>query len=148
MTLPSKREGVTGSPPRENYEAPRLEDEDEWSKISSTAKIGETIRVPVEVFERRNKPARELDVRDMRKEDLESLRTADPFMYYSIPGVRAAEVAFEDVDYSDVNDLCRGFGSQVSFASRRPRSQHDLVDSTKVARRSCISFECDMTILL
>eukprot|EP00584_Thalassiosira_punctigera_P002017 CAMPEP_0172526314 /NCGR_PEP_ID=MMETSP1067-20121228/1258_1 /TAXON_ID=265564 ORGANISM="Thalassiosira punctigera, Strain Tpunct2005C2" /NCGR_SAMPLE_ID=MMETSP1067 /ASSEMBLY_ACC=CAM_ASM_000444 /LENGTH=48 /DNA_ID= /DNA_START= /DNA_END= /DNA_ORIENTATION= len=48
MTLPSKREGVTGSPPRENYEAPRLEDEDEWSKISSTAKIGETIRVPVE----------------------------------------------------------------------------------------------------
>jgi len=86
---------------------------------------------------------RELDVREMRDEDLESLRTTDPFLYYSIPGVRAARVALRDIDYSDLNMLSRRSTNQVS-SSTQPQYSND----TKVVRRSCISFECDLSTML
>eukprot|EP00584_Thalassiosira_punctigera_P004443 CAMPEP_0172538682 /NCGR_PEP_ID=MMETSP1067-20121228/10028_1 /TAXON_ID=265564 ORGANISM="Thalassiosira punctigera, Strain Tpunct2005C2" /NCGR_SAMPLE_ID=MMETSP1067 /ASSEMBLY_ACC=CAM_ASM_000444 /LENGTH=175 /DNA_ID=CAMNT_0013324229 /DNA_START=153 /DNA_END=680 /DNA_ORIENTATION=+ len=137
---------IEAPPARKHKAAPEHheDNEDEWSKILSTAKMNEVTRVPMKVFEQRKRSVvRELDVREMREEDLESLRTTDPFLYYSIPGVRAASVALEDIDYSDLNMLSRRSTNQVS-SSTQPQYSND----TKVVRRSCISFECDLSTML
>ncbi len=146
---------IESPPARKHQAAPEHheDNEDEWSKILSTAKMNEVTRVPMKVFEQRKRNAvRELDVREMRQEDLESLRTTDPFLYYSIPGVRAARVALRDIDYSDLNMLSRRSTNQVfSSTPRHPASatsQPQDTNDTKVVRRSCVSFECDLSTML
>lgn len=115
---------------------------DEWLKIESTSKINEVKHVPMSIFKPRSL-TREYDIRDMSENDLESLETTDPFLYYSIPGVRAAKVALKDVDHSDVDALCRAM-SNASVT----KSQPPLAGSTRVARRSCVSFECHASVLM
>jgi hypothetical protein len=82
-------------------------------------------------------------------------------MYYSIPGVRKAEILLKDVDYSDITSLGRS-SSSSSGGSRRSSRQSETqqeasVDpselgeedaSIKVSRTSRVSFECHPCVLM
>jgi hypothetical protein len=80
-------------------------------------------------------------------------------MYYSIPGVRKAEILLKDVDYSDITSLGRSSsgGSRRSSrqfetqqeASADPSELGDGEDSAiKVSRTSRVSFECHPCVLM
>eukprot|EP01083_Nonionella_stella_P134993 410644_1 len=44
-----------------------------------------------------NKPSKQLDLTKIHTQaDLDTIKSQDPFMYYSIPGVRSAKVLFND----------------------------------------------------
>lgn len=105
-----------------------------WSKLASISKINEIRRISMSIFEQKP-PARELDLQDLSEKDLASLKKSDPFLYYSIPGVRSASVALKDVDYSDVDALCQQGVSKGRSSSR-------------VVRRSCVSFECHTSLVM
>mmetsp|Transcript_700 Transcript_700/g.1184 ORF Transcript_700/g.1184 Transcript_700/m.1184 type:complete len:165 (+) Transcript_700:57-551(+) len=132
----------------------QVNDIDEWLRIESAAKINEVQRVSMTIFEERTKKTRQqkVDIQGMSKEDLLSLKTTDPFLYYSIPGVRAASVTLNDVDFSDVNALCQELPRQIPLALDRQRGnnhyQPPAATNTKVGRRSCLSFECHTSTLL
>lgn len=44
-----------------------------------------TIRVKAEAYENRSKGRSPVEIKDMSPEDIKALRTADPFLYYSLP---------------------------------------------------------------
>jgi hypothetical protein len=67
-------------------------------------------------------PKKMIDASSLCKEGLETLKKQDPFLYYSIPGVRTAIVRNESVEMSSLNS------NQSSIS---------------VERRSCVSVECD-----
>eukprot|EP00984_Skeletonema_dohrnii_P006545 scaffold2351_cov84-Skeletonema_dohrnii-CCMP3373.AAC.5 len=46
------------------------------------------------------KDTKGLDLRSMTAEDLKLLQQKDPFLYYSVPEIRKAEISFKEVDYS------------------------------------------------
>ncbi len=78
-------------------------------------------------------------------------------MYYSIPGVRKAEILLKDVDYSDITSLGRSSSSGGSRRSSRQSetSQQEAVDPSegedaaiKVSRTSRVSFECHPCVLM
>jgi hypothetical protein len=52
--------------------------------------------IPVKTF--RDKIAQEVDVSILSSSELSSLKTQDPFMWYSIPQVRTAEMSGDDID--------------------------------------------------
>ena len=70
-----------------------------------------------------SKPKKELDIKAITSlDDLKSLKAKDPFMYYSIPGVRSTEILMKDdldIDTSNlgVSKITRSF---VSCPSRMP----------------------------
>eukprot|EP00985_Skeletonema_marinoi_P003864 scaffold1682_cov154-Skeletonema_marinoi.AAC.3 len=68
-----------------------------------------------------------IDTTSLSKEGLEALRKHDPFLYYSIPGVRTAACLNERVVMSPLKTI------------KPPIS---------VERRSCVSVECDILQLL
>lgn len=76
---------------------------------------------------------------------------SDPFMYYSIPGVRQASLRHNNVDYSDIASLSRAVSLSSSSPSRSRPSQAQEEgedDAIKVSRRTCISFECHPDVLM
>ena len=82
-----------------------------------------------------------IDTRYLKEEDLKTLKEQDPFLYYSIPGVRAATILSNgSVDMSSLR--CGVSPRRASCPSR--------IESTpfKVERRTCISFECHTDLLL
>ena len=72
-------------------------------------------------------------------------------MYYSIPGVRKAEITLKDVDYSDITSLGRS-----SSSARQSETQQEAADPSegeedaaiKVSRTSRVSFECHPCVLM
>ena len=44
------------------------------------------------------KPKKEVNLTKIDADDLASIQAQDPFLYYSIPGVRSARLLMEDVD--------------------------------------------------
>ena len=44
----------------------------------------------------KTKPKQQLSLTSITLSDLKSIKSQDPFMYYSIPGVRSAKVIFKD----------------------------------------------------
>lgn len=149
MTMPSKNDQGSDSV-RRKTKAAKLEDHtnDKWLELSKSAKMNEVLRVSASFFEEHTSTKQELDLQDLNEDDIRELQEKDAFLYYSIPGVRAAKVALKDIDYSDVNALCQGV-SQVSLAPKlSSKRRHRQVDSTKVVRRSCVSFEAHTSLLL
>jgi len=126
---------------RRKHKVPRTEEatapQNGWSIIAQNARLNEILRVPMSFFKNLRR-TEELDLKGMTEDDVESLKTADPFLYYSIPGVRAARVALKQVDYSDVDALC----------ASGPETKRQQPLSTKVARRTCVSFECHASVLI
>lgn len=90
---------------------------------------------------------------------LYSSLSADPFMYYSIPGVRKASILLKDVDYSDITSLGHSSSSSGSRRSSRQSeetpqqeavdpSERGEEDAIKVSRTSRVSFECHPSVLM
>ena len=78
---------------------------------------------------------------------------ADPFMYYSIPGVLKASLNLEDVDYSDITSRSRSRGDlhpSSSPSQSHPRQEREATDddASKVSRRTRVSFECHPSVLM
>ena len=68
-------------------------------EISIIARIGESIKVPTTKSGWRINPRRQLNLENITSlDDLKSIQQQDPFMYYSIPGVRSAKVLMRDID--------------------------------------------------
>ena len=70
-------------------------------------------------------------------QDLKSLKKQDPFLYYSIPGVRDATVLLEHAD-TDMHQVAQS-GLQTSGTSE---------PVAKVQRDTRLSFECHPDLLL
>ena len=99
-------------------------------EIGSTARIGESITVPSKLAD--EKPKKEVDLKHITSlDELKSIQKQDPFMYFSIPGVRSAQVLMKDIDMSNL----------LGASAEAGRSQ-------KVSRMTCISFECHPDLLL
>eukprot|EP00984_Skeletonema_dohrnii_P002803 scaffold960_cov203-Skeletonema_dohrnii-CCMP3373.AAC.1 len=70
-----------------------------------------------------------IDTSNLNEQDFDFLKNQDPFLYYSIPAVRQAEVVHSrDIDVSDIQAQGKG--------------------SPRVERQSRISFECPMSVLM
>ena len=80
---------------------------------------------------------KEVDVGNLSIEDLQSLKEQDPFLYYSIPGVRRAELHSQEVDMS-----------KLLVDDRSGRGSSATSSSTKVKRCTRLSFECHTDVLL
>ena len=105
-------------------------------EIGSTARIGESITVPSKLAD--EKPKKEVDLKHITSlDELKSIQKQDPFMYFSIPGVRSAQVFMKDIDTSNL----LGASAEAGHQDVAPRSQ-------KVSRMTCISFECHPDLLL
>ena len=82
-----------------------------------------------------------IDTKNLNEQDLKTIKKCDPFLYYSIPFVRDAEVnrggefqiPLHDQDYDGDAD---GDDTQSS------------ITKTKVERKSRISYECHPDLLL
>jgi hypothetical protein len=72
-----------------------------------------------------------IDASSLTNEGLEILKKQDPFLYYSIPGVRTAAV--------------RNKSESVEMSSLI--SSNSSHSSISVERRSCVSVECDFSSL-
>ena len=82
-----------------------------------------------------------IDTSLLKEEDLKTLKKQDPFLYYSIPAVRTATHLSRDVDMPCLKGgICSLNASSLSQLKSAP--------STKVERRSCISFECHTDLIL
>ena len=67
---------------------------------------------------------------NLSSEDMKNIKAKDPFLYYSIPGVRAARMKLKDVNDPEMN------------------AKRKLPTTTKVTRRSRVSFECHTSVFL
>ena len=75
-----------------------------------------------------------VDTRYLSAQDLKTLKKQDPFLYYSLPSsVRRNAGKNKDMDYMYMSSPLIGKSS---------------TPTTKVERRSCISFECHTDLLL
>ncbi|KAL7539582.1 hypothetical protein ACHAXR_010158 [Thalassiosira sp. AJA248-18] len=107
-------------------------------KNTKPTRIGECLTIMTKLAD--NEPKKEIDLRQVGADDLKSIQKQDPFMYYSIPGVRSATVLLRDIDTSNLGASLMSRNC-VSCPSRL-RTQDNAPSSQKVARRTCISFEC------
>lgn len=92
------------------------------------------------IFHRtKNDTQDELDIKNLSQEDVKSLRAIDPFMYYSIPGLRKASMHLQDIDHFNPEALCNPGVQRRSNASSRENKRPKR--STTVTRRTSISYE-------
>ena len=64
------------------------------------AAVGECYKITMNQLSK--KPKKELDISSIKANELKSVKLQDPFMYYSIPGVRSATLLMNEVDLSDL----------------------------------------------
>jgi hypothetical protein len=85
------------------------------------------------------KKAKVIDTAHLNEEDLKALKEQDPFLYYSI---------IQSNRGVDVMSSLRG-GIIPRSASWCPSAREiEFTSTTKVKRRSCISFECHVDMFL
>ena len=78
----------------------------------------------------KTKPKQQLSLTSITTlSDLKSIKSQDPFMYYSIPGVRSAKVIFKDDMDIDTRTLHMSSIRQQEEGTRR-RSAPDRIEST------------------
>lgn len=90
-------------------------------------------------------PKKVIDTRYLNDDDLIKLKLQDPFLYYSLPkSVRSRD---QFIEYKDV-----AVDTKESCPTAAPKSfavvDYSHSSSTKVERRSCISFECYPDLIL
>ena len=115
---------------------------EEWPKIINTTRKDDDTplsndMIRVEYHEVKTKttddePKKQIDIKNISANDLKSIRREDPFMYYSIPGVRMSKMLLNDDNDIDPS---------------RPETVHGKAQET-VVRKSRMSFECHPDLLL
>ena len=111
----------------------------EWSSES------ESIVVPTNASSPEQREV--FDISNLSNEDLQALRKKDPFLYYSIPSVRRAELGFNDSSCS-CSCSSKGLDSSVSAAAVSDDYNDKSSASTTVKRCTRVSFECHADLLL
>ena len=92
-----------------------------------------------------------IDTEHLNEDKLKTLKKEDPFSYYSIPTVRAATVRRGSIDMPSIQRGGGGVGggSTAKQSHRRMSCPYRIdLTPTKIARRTCISFECHPDIFL
>ena len=92
---------------------------------------------------------KEIDTRYLNAQDLKTLKKQDPFLYYSLPSSVRRNAATadgagknkKDMDYMPSPLIGKSIGKSTSMPTT-------TMTSTKVERRSCISFECHTDLLM
>jgi len=82
---------------------------------------------------------KEIDTRYLNAQDLKTLKKQDPFLYYSLPSSVRRNAATADG---------AGKNKDMDYMSSPLISKSTPTPTTKVERRSCISFECHTDLLL
>ena len=137
--------------------------------ITTSSNNNEAEFISVQTFQVKTiptKPKREININNINSiDDLQSIKRQDPFMYYSIPGVRSAKMLMKDdndIDTSNlgVSSLKKGTPSRIPShmktrrTVRRDSTKNDdcwdqqQQSSHKIERSTCISFECYPDLLL
>ncbi|KAL7457364.1 hypothetical protein ACHAWC_008910 [Mediolabrus comicus] len=82
-----------------------------------------------------------IDTEFLSEDDLKALKKQDPFHYYSIPAVRAATVRRGSID---TMSSTQQDGTRTAQSRRRISCPYRInsTPTSKVERRTCISFEC------
>ena len=105
------------------------------------------MKIPLKDSTVKTPQARAMDIKELSKEELKSLKEDDPFMYYSIPGIRMATIFGKDVNASDKGALCLHHFSdgrqEPAFKKAKTASSKS---TTTVLRQTRISFEAPMDL--
>ncbi|KAL7430630.1 hypothetical protein ACHAXM_002285 [Skeletonema potamos] len=155
LTIPHlgrKNKTLKRSPPSSNMHYRNKSTDtanEEWSEILAVT-TGASITTPLQM---RLAPADptpvEVDVnKGLSAQDLQALKKQDPFLYYSIPGVRNAAVRF-NADADNMHQLAQD-GLRRNCASCPASMQGTATneESAKVKRCTRVSFECHTDLLL
>eukprot|EP00985_Skeletonema_marinoi_P003569 scaffold1542_cov143-Skeletonema_marinoi.AAC.18 len=96
------------------------------SAVTSTSTCSHTITISRPTFPE-DRPKKSIDTANLNAQDIESLKKSDPFLYYSIPAVHKAAIHNREIDLPAL---------------------HADSHSSRVERRSRISFECHTDLLM
>ena len=123
---------------------------EEWPElINVDAKIGETFKIKTNL-PAETKPKKEINVKNLSTNDLKSIKKQDPFMYFSIPGVRSAKVLMREIDTSNLGASvmsrnCFSCPSRIQTVQSQDTTTNTVQQT--VSRKSCISYECHPDLL-
>jgi hypothetical protein len=109
---------------------------------SSAAPHHQVLTVPTKGLPATETKKKVIDTAHLNEEDLNALKKSDPFLYYSIPGVRAATIQSN----RSVDTMSSLHGGVIPRRASCPSRIESA--PTKVERRSSISFECHPDLLL
>mmetsp|Transcript_9170 Transcript_9170/g.15941 ORF Transcript_9170/g.15941 Transcript_9170/m.15941 type:complete len:147 (-) Transcript_9170:162-602(-) len=115
----------------------------EWPEMINTASIGTRLLQRTKIGPTPSETTT-IDLVDISADDLKSIQSKDPFLYYSIPGVRSSKVLMRDIDISNLGRS--QFRNCRSCPSRLETVQYNS-QPHRVTRSSCISFECHPDLL-
>mmetsp|Transcript_6311 Transcript_6311/g.11241 ORF Transcript_6311/g.11241 Transcript_6311/m.11241 type:complete len:171 (+) Transcript_6311:224-736(+) len=115
----------------------------EWPEIINVDKIGGERPKLIEPLTSRK--TKRVDVNKITSKDLKRMQKKDPFLFYSIPGVRSAKMLLKDIDTSHLGDS--QFRNCSSCPSRLETVKFEAQPQT-VIRSSRISFECHPDLVL
>ncbi len=98
----------------------------------------------------------QVDSRDLNENSIKNLKIRDPFMYYSIPGVRKADILVREIKHSDVDALMQGFPVRQGHHQGRREAGMSAGDNTLegtdigtiVHRKSRHSTECHVSLIM
>lgn len=118
---------------------------EEWPEIID-GKVGESRTVKINTYQAASN--KQICVKNLSTCDLKSMKKSDPFLYYSIPGVRSAKILGKEIDTSDLK-RCRMPRNSTSCPSRLQAVQcASQSDHTLVTRSKRVSFEIHPDVLL
>ena len=86
-----------------------------------------------------------VDTRHLNAQDLMTLKKQDPFLYYSLPSSVRRNAATADGAGKNKKDMDYMSSPLIGKSTSTPMTK---LTSTKVERRSCISFECHPDLLM
>lgn len=117
---------------------------EEWPEIVG-GRVGE--RRTMKIATHQAPVQKQISVKNMSAEDLTKMKKNDPFLYYSIPGVRSARMLGKEIDVSDLG-TCRMPRSSMSCPSRLQAAQGGAKNNQTVIRSKRMSFEIHPDVLL
>ena len=112
---------------------------EEWPEIIN-GQVGEVIRAKIETQPPEPKT---LALKTVSIDDLKTIKKKDPFLYYSIPGVRSAELLGKEVDTANLG-TCKIRSCPSSLFTKSRRVYQPVRTVTRGKR---ISFECHQDLL-
>ena len=116
------------------------------NKMPTSASIGSNAKFQIVETMPSPKSPKKVDLKRISADELLFIQTQDPFLYYSIPGVRSARLLLEDIDTSDLESSTLSRGSLPSLSSKDPVQGNQ--ETQTVTRSTRLLFECHPDLLL
>lgn len=95
-------------------------------------------------------PEREIDLKNINQSVLNYTREKDPFLFYSIPGVRGAKMRTQDVDLSTLGtpSAVKQQESKAPCPTSVCGQPNKVSVAQKVRRLTCVCVECHPDVFL